>query len=604
MHYSVKTANSFIYCILLWLTTAYCWSQNVALWQSFNGRYDFTVVGNTLNEAENNPNSFCTIFNTSSESLNLQPNDQIEKAYIYWAGSGTGDFEIKVNGQVVNASRTFPIFRNNLNYFSAFADVTSIVQSTGNGLYTISELDLQQAILQPGYCTNRTNFGGWAVLIIYKNNILPVNQLNVYDGLQGVSAAQNTLTLTLNNMNVVDNVGAKLGFIAWEGDATLANNETFRFNGFDLTNDINPLNNAFNSTNSFTGSNQLYNMDIDVYDVEDFVQIGNPTATIQLVSLQDFVLITTVVSKLNNQLPDATIRFETPDIECNLRTFDVDYTVFNLNSTDVLPAGIPVSVFADATYVTTFFTQNAIPIGGSQTGSVRVTIPIAANLDFELKFIVDQGENGVGIQNELDENNNSFATPVSLYFFSAFNELENRSTCNLGFGRGLFDLTAIENAIKINASDEVVLYETFADAQMQTNPITNLSNYEIVISPKEIFIRITNAFCFSITSLFLEVKNCPPKIYNLVTANNDGANDTFYVEGLRTIFLNFKVEIYNRWGNLVWEGNHDTEDWNGFATKGPRLMGDKVTPGTYYYILYLNDPHYPEALTGFIHLTH
>ncbi len=138
---------------------------------------------------------------------------------------------------------------------------------------------------------------------------------------------------------------------------------------------------------------------------------------------------------------------------------------------------------------------------------------------------------------------------------------------------------------------------------MEENPITNLFQYEITESPKEIFIRVTNEFCYSITSLLLEVKNCPPKIYNLVTANNDGANDTFYIEGLRDIFTNFSIEIYNRWGNLVWEGNNQTEDWNGFATKGPRIMGDKVTPGTYYYILNLNDPDYKEALTGFIHLT-
>jgi len=600
----VKTINLLFYCTVFWLAAVNSWSQDVALYQQFNGRYDFTVVGNTLNEAENNPNSFCTISNTSSESLNLQPNDEIEKAFIYWAGSGTGDFEIKVNGQVVNASRTFPIFRNNLNYFSAFADVTSIVQATGSGLYTVSELDLQQAILQPGYCTNRTNFGGWAILIIYKNNTLPINQLNVYDGLQGVSAAQNSLTITLNNMNIVDNAGAKLGFIAWEGDATLDKDETFKFNGFDLTNDINPLNNAFNSTNSFTGSNQLYNMDIDVYNVSSFVQIGNPTATIQLVSLQDFVLITTVVSKLNNQLPDTTVAFELPQAECNTRTLAVNYTVFNTNSTDVLPAGIPVSVFANQSYVTTFFTQQALAIGGSETGTVNVTIPIGIPAEFELKLIVDQNENGVGIQKELNEDNNSFTLPAIMYFFPAFTELENPTTCNLGFGKGIFDLTFIENAIKINASDEVVLYENESDARLQINPITNLATYETTTSPKEIFIRVTNEFCYSIVSLFLEVRNCPPKIYNLVSANNDGANDTFFIEGLRTIFLEFKLEIYNRWGNLVWEGNHDTEDWNGFANKGPRLMGNKVTPGTYYYVLHLNDPAYSQALTGFIHLTH
>lgn len=599
----MKTTQTTFYCILIWLTSLICYSQDVSLYEQFNGRYDFTVVGNTLNPLENNPNSFCYILESSAASLNLQAGDQIEKAFLYWAGSGTGDFEVKINGVTVNSERNFPIFRNNLNYFSAYSDVTFLVQATGNGLYTFSDLDLQPAFDSFPYCVNRTNFGGWAILIVYKNNALPLNQLNVYDGLQAVSSAQNSLSLTLNDLNVVDNTGAKLGFIAWEGDATLANQETFKFNGFNLTNDINPLGNAFNSTNSFTGSTTLYNMDIDVYDIESFIEIGNPTATIQLVSLQDFVMITTVVSKLSNQLPDATVVFETPTIECNSREISVNYTVYNVNSTDVLPAGIPVSIFANETYISTFFTENNIAIGASESGTIEISIPNLIPADFELKFIVDQGENGMGIQKELNENNNSFAQNISLYFFPITVGLDDLESCNLGLIRGFFDLSVYENVVKNDPTDEVLFYANLTDARKEQNPISNITDYEATSTPQEIYIRVNNEFCYSLFPFSLLIKNCPPKIYNLVTANNDGANDTFYIEGLRDIFVNFKLEIYNRWGNLIWEGNNQTPDWNGFATKGPRIMGDKVTPGTYYYILNLNDPDYTKALTGFIHVT-
>ena len=597
----MKTILLCFYCLAFWLVNLTCFSQEVALWQQFNGRYDFTVVGNTLNEAENNPNTFCTIFNTSSESLTLQPNDEIEKAFIYWAGSGTGDFEIKLNGQTISSERNFPIFRNNLNYFSAYADVTSIVQTAGNGLFTVSELDLQSAISDPGYCVNRTNFGGWAILIIFKNNNLPRNQLNVYDGLQAVSQAQNTLSLTLNDLNVVDNLGAKLGFIAWEGDATLANNETFKFNGFDLTNTVNPLNNAFNSTNSFTGSNQLYNMDLDVYDIENFIEIGNPTATIQLTSLQDFVMISTVISKLNNQLPDATVTFEIPEIECNSRVISVNYVVSNFDSTDNLPAGIPVSIFADGTYISTFFTQNIIPIDESENGSITLIIPSSVPADFELTFIIDQAANGLGIQKELNENNNTFAAPVTLFFFPA-KILENLKTCNLASGVELFDLFTYGNSIKENPDDTVQFYENEIDAKLAQNPITNLNAYQPTEIPTTIFVRITDNRCFTIAPLILQTRNCPPTVYNFITPNDDGANDTFFIAGLRNIFLNFKLEIYNRWGALVWEGNNQTADWNGFSTKGTRIMSDKLPTGTYYYILNLNDPDYDAALTGFVYL--
>ena len=115
----LKTTQTAFYCLIIWLTSLICYSQDVSLYEQFNGRYDFTVVGNTLNPLENNPNSFCYILESSAASLNLQAGDQIEKAFLYWAGSGTGDFQVKLNGITINSERDFPIFRNNLNYVSA-----------------------------------------------------------------------------------------------------------------------------------------------------------------------------------------------------------------------------------------------------------------------------------------------------------------------------------------------------------------------------------------------------------------------------------------------------------------------------------------------------
>jgi gliding motility-associated-like protein len=88
----------------------------------------------------------------------------------------------------------------------------------------------------------------------------------------------------------------------------------------------------------------------------------------------------------------------------------------------------------------------------------------------------------------------------------------------------------------------------------------------------------------------------------LVATDSDNFYDTFQIDGLRNIFLNFKLSIYNRWGTLVWEGNNTTEDWDGTSTKGTHLLGNELPDGTYYYILELNDPDYPNPLNGFLHL--
>jgi gliding motility-associated-like protein len=167
----------------------------------------------------------------------------------------------------------------------------------------------------------------------------------------------------------------------------------------------------------------------------------------------------------------------------------------------------------------------------------------------------------------------------------------------------LFNLLPIINLVKTNTTDTVTFHVSENDALSNTNPISNLENYEPPATPFTIFIRIDNGNCHSITSFQLFTKNCPPVIYNYVTANNDGSNDFFYIAGLRNIFLNFNLQIYNRWGNLVWEGNQNTNDWRGETTANNVISGSNVPDGTYYYILNLNDIDYPDPFVGYVYFT-
>ena len=578
-------------------------AQDVSLLEQHNGRYDFVFIGNTLNTSENNLNNFCTILNTSSANLTLNPSDEIQKAYLYWAGSGTGDFQVRLNGTNIIANRRFALFQNDFDYFCAFADVTTQVQNTGNGNYTLSELDLQSFLSATAYCNNRTNFGGWAIIIVYKNNNLPLNQLNIYDGLQGVSRDHQYLSLTLNSLNVIDNEGAKIGFVAWEGDKNLDINETLRINGDTLSNALNPRNNAFNGTNTFTNSDTLYNMDLDVYDIQNHIQVGNQTAQIQLTSGQDFVMISTIVTKLNSQLPDATISIDNVALACNSRTITVDYTVYNSNSTNFLPSRVPISIYANGVFVTIFFTDRQIPIGGNYSSTISITIPIEIPDDFTLEFVIDDSGNGTGIVTETDETNNHFSMPISFLPLPEFNILETLFSCNLGLKKGIFDFSRYENLVKVSPDDEVRFFETLEDAQNNENPILNSDNYTSETTPKEIFIRIEGDNCYSITSFILDTKNCPPTIYNAFTPNDDTINDYFQIDGLRDIFMNFKLFIYNRWGTLVWKGGQHTENWYGQATEGTIISGNLVPDGTYYYVLELHDPDFPKPLTGWVYLT-
>lgn len=343
-------------------------------------------------------------------------------------------------------------------------------------------------------------------------------------------------------------------------------------------------------------------MDLDIYDIQNNIAIGDSSAQISLSSYQDFVMINTVVTKLNSQLPDATVSIDSVEKQCDSKTIVINYTVSNLNSTNPLPTATPVSIYINGVLFQTITTPAEIPIGGSINGQITIVLPNTVTSNFELKFVVDDIGNGTGIVAELNENNNTSIVNDSLWVSPTFNPLGNLLVCNEGYTRGTFDFSPYEDLVKTNPTDVVRFYETLEDATADINPILNPSSYVAITTPKEIFVRISNQNCFSITSFLLTTRNCPPTVYNFVSANNDSTNDNFYIGGLRDIFLNFKMEIYSRWGRLLWTGNQNTEDWDGYVKDG---VGSKNAPdGTYFYLLFLNDTNYPEPLQGFLYLNH
>ncbi len=382
----------------------------------FNGRYDFTAFGNTLNTEENGTFGPCTIMTSSSADFTLDPGQTLLSAHLYWAGSGSGDFNVKLNGATVNAQRTFALTATSgLNYFSAYADVTSILALQGQGTYTLSDLDLTGAI--GPYCSGGTNFGGWAVIVIYEDPSLLLNQITLFDGLDYVDSSHQNINIILDNISAATDVAAKIGFLAWEGDAAIAVNESLRLNGILIDNPpLNPGNNAFNSTNSYTNSFDLYNMDLDYYNLQglDIIQPGDEQINIQLSSGQDFIMVNNIIVSVNSELPDATITIDNLGVLCEDRNIEVNYTVANLNSTAPLPANTPIAFYADAVLLGQAATVNEIPINGTESGSINLNIPVGTPQVFTLKAVVDDDGTGNGIVLETNENNNEFEEEIDL----------------------------------------------------------------------------------------------------------------------------------------------------------------------------------------------
>jgi gliding motility-associated-like protein len=595
--------NYFLLSWLIFFGFGFLKAQNVVLYEQLNGQYDFTFVGNTLNPNENSFQFSPDILTESSAEITLASDVTLLKAYLYWAGSGDGDFEVELNGQTIIAQRNFNLIRTfndiDYTYFSSFADITSFIETNGNGTYTFSGLDNTSYL--PAHFTRRTNFAGWAIILVYFHPDLPLNQINIYDGLQGVPDA---LSITLSSLNVIDNEAAKIGFLAWEGDVNIAVNETLRINGTVLSNPpLNPANNAFNGTNSITSDAELYNMDLDIYDIQNNIQPGDQSAEISLTSGQDFVMINAVVTKLNSQVPDAVITISDTNLPCDSRLLSIDFTVTNLaTATNPLPADTPIAIYANNILIAQTQTQNSLGIGESETFSLTIELPIEIPNEFELKLVVDDNGLGMGSINEINEINNSDNITIQFIVSNQLSDLSSLLSCNIGFSVGQFDLTAFTSQPFFETFESYSFHESEVDALNGLNPIFISNEYEVT-TPKTIFIRLNQSPCPAFTKVELVTENCPPTVYNFISANEDGFNDFFFIDGLRDIFLNFEIEIYNRWGKLVWTGNQQTEDWRGETTEPIEWNGTLSPDGTYYYLIYLNDPNYRKPLQGFLYIT-
>ena len=83
-------------------------------------------------------------------------------------------------------------------------------------------------------------------------------------------------------------------------------------------------------------------------------------------------------------------------------------------------------------------------------------------------------------------------------------------------------------------------------------------------------------------------------IYNAVSPNGDGINDTWIIIGLQ-LYPNNTVQVFDKWGDEVFSASNYQNDWAGTGKNG--LLPD----GTYYYLVKPNTPGAPdvkESYTG------
>ncbi|AYN03532.1 gliding motility-associated C-terminal domain-containing protein [Flavobacterium sp. 140616W15] len=105
----------------------------------------------------------------------------------------------------------------------------------------------------------------------------------------------------------------------------------------------------------------------------------------------------------------------------------------------------------------------------------------------------------------------------------------------------------------------------------------------------------------------LTLSGCTITIFNAMSANGDSKNERFYIQGIEC-YPDNTVEIYNRWGILVFDRenyNNEERAFRGISEGRTTVkQSDGLPDGTYYYILkYKDTDSNPYQQAGYLYLT-
>jgi gliding motility-associated-like protein len=71
--------------------------------------------------------------------------------------------------------------------------------------------------------------------------------------------------------------------------------------------------------------------------------------------------------------------------------------------------------------------------------------------------------------------------------------------------------------------------------------------------------------------------------------NGDGVNDTYEIDNLSLLHPNFEIEIYNRYGNMVYKGQANSPRFDGTSNQPGSVTKGDLPVGVYFYIFTFND---------------
>lgn len=337
-------------------TNANCGTYQNQLPPNGNHNQDGGIVFDYV-DIDNNSSTF----QSSSDSLNLLNCSEITWAGLYWSArinTNTTNYtdrnkvKIKTNNgayQQLTADQLLDVatIPGNANFampgYYCFKDVTSILQMAGSNVrVTVADIVSQTGV--------NNLFGAWSIFVVYKNSLLSMRNLTVFDGMAYVSNG-NTLDIPISGFNTpnLGPVSFQLGIMANEGDRNIQG-DRLQFNGngafLDVPDPIRSANDFFNSTSTLNGAlspfrlpsyNNNLGFDSGILTPNNgtlsYLPNAATSATVRVVTSQDAIIPRVISSAIDIYEPDLRSSVRINDLNGGLvQPGDVlEYTVVGKN---------------------------------------------------------------------------------------------------------------------------------------------------------------------------------------------------------------------------------------------------------------------------------
>ncbi|WP_308130493.1 gliding motility-associated C-terminal domain-containing protein, partial [uncultured Flavobacterium sp.] len=145
--------------------------------------------------------------------------------------------------------------------------------------------------------------------------------------------------------------------------------------------------------------------------------------------------------------------------------------------------------------------------------------------------------------------------------------------------------------LAVGESDSTTFTAIYTITQADINA-GSVSNQAFVTGNSPLDVEVTDASDHTDNAgnnpTIVEIDGCTINVFNVVTPNNDGSNEFLYIGGLGC-YPDNKVEIFNRWGVVVYETsgyNNNDKAFRGYSEGRVTVNKSEGLPdGTYFYIL-------------------